>query len=148
MTVGVGGTPKIQMNSEERDYRQRLRQAKVQADGNPYVAGVQEGFERGLATGDVVKDSRQQRGDVTLKPQSLLNPNGNFAYKDSSINAPLDDARNQTASLGLFDATGNPNRDPQELADKKLQERLDMYAKAGSNAGFGNNDRSQTMRLG
>ena len=143
-----GGTQKLTMNSKERDYQQLLRQTKAQGDGNPQVFGLQEAFAKGLATGDVVKDSRNQRGDVTLKPQSLMNPNGNFAYKDSATNAPLDDPRNQTASLGLFDATGNPNRDPQELADKKLTERLDMYAKAGSNAGFGNNNRAETMRLG
>jgi len=44
-------------------------------------------------------------------------------------------------------ATRNPNRDPEDLATKQLDERLQMYAKAGSNAGFGNNNRAQTMRL-
>jgi hypothetical protein len=29
-----------------------------------------------------------------------------------------------------------------------LDDRLQMYAKAGSNAGFGNNNRAETMRLG
>lgn len=33
------GAPKITMNSEERDYQERLRQAKAQGDGNPYVSG-------------------------------------------------------------------------------------------------------------
>ena len=142
-----GGTQKLTMNNSERDYQQRLRQATAQGDGNPFVAGIQEFLEDG--GGEAIKSSRNQRGDVTMKPGSLIQgPSGNFAQKDSTANAPLDDAHNQTASLGLFSATQNPNRDPQELADKKLQERLEMYARAGSNAGYGNNNRSETMRLG
>ena len=134
-------------NSKERDYQQKLRQTKMQADGNPYVAGVQDFLEDGAA--DAIKSSRTQRGDVTMKPGSFLQgPGGNFAQKDASTNAPLDDPRNQTASLGMFDMTSNPNRDQEELADKKLLERLEMYKRAGSNANYGNNNRSETMRLG
>ena len=142
-----GGTQKLTMNSKERDYQQLLAQSKAQGDGNPFVAGIQEFLEDG--GGEAIKASRNQRGDVTQKPGSFMQgPNGNFAQKDASTNAPLDDPHNQTASLGMFDMTSNPNRDPQELADKKLVEKLDMYKRAGSNANYGNNNRSETMRLG
>ena len=35
------GAPKITMDSKERDYQERLRQATAQSDGNPNVMGVQ-----------------------------------------------------------------------------------------------------------
>ena len=142
-----GGTQKLTMNSKERDYQQKLRQTRAQGDGNQYVVGVQEFLEEG--GGEAIKATRNQRGDVTQKPGSLIQgPQGNFAQKDTTANDPLDDPHNQTASLGMFSATQNPNRDPQDLADKKLVERLEMYQKAGSNANYGNNNRSETMRLG
>lgn len=39
--VNSHGAPKITMNSQEADYQMRLKQAQAQADGNPYVGGVQ-----------------------------------------------------------------------------------------------------------
>lgn len=35
------GAPKITMNSQESDYKERLRQARAQGDGNPYTSGLQ-----------------------------------------------------------------------------------------------------------
>ena len=32
-----GGTQKLTMNSSERDYQQRLKQAQAQGDGNPML---------------------------------------------------------------------------------------------------------------
>lgn len=39
--VTTHGAPKITMDSKERDYQERLRQATAQSDGNPNVMGVQ-----------------------------------------------------------------------------------------------------------
>ena len=140
-----GGTQKLTMNSSERDYQQRLRQAKAQGDGNPFVAGVQEVFSEGASSGV----ERTQYGDVPQKPQELLQGwKSNFAQKDAPGNAPLDVPYNQTASMDLkMSPVVSPNRDMEQVALEKLDQRLKMYATAGSNAGFGNNNRQETMRL-
>lgn len=39
--VTTHGAPKITMDSQERDYQERLRQARAQGDGNPYAVGIQ-----------------------------------------------------------------------------------------------------------
>ena len=142
-----GGTQKLTMNSSERDYQERLRQAQVQGDGNPFVAGVQSVFLEGA--GEAVKNSRTQYGDVPLKPQELIQGQlSNFGQKDAPGNAPMEEPYNQTGTLELqMSNTRSPNRDQDQLAIDKLDERLRMYAQAGSNAGFGNNNRAQTMRL-
>ena len=143
----TGGTQKLTMDSAERDYQQRLRQAQAQADGNPFVAGIQEVFEMGA--GEAAKQTRTQYGNVNIMPQELLEgENTNFAQKDAPANAPLADAINQTGVLDFgTSSTRNPNKDHDQMATEKLDERLAMYAKAGSNAGFGNNNRAETMRL-
>jgi len=142
-----GGTQKLTMNSAERDYQQKLRQATAQGDGNPFVAGVQQVFLEGA--GEAIKGSRTQYGDVPLKPQELLQGElSNFQQKDAPSNMPTEQPYNQTGTLDLqMSNTRSPNRDQDALAVDKLEQRLNMYAKAGSNANFGNNDRQQTMRL-
>ena len=65
------------------------------------------------------------------------------------LNAPLADAINQTGVLDFgTSSTRNANKDHDQVATEKLDERLAMYAKAGSNANFGNNNRAEIMRLG
>ena len=142
-----GGTQKLTMNNAERDYQQRLKQAKAQGDGNPFVAGVQEVFQEGA--GEASKESRTQYGNVNLMPQELIQGSfSNFAQKDAPVNRPMSDPMNQSGTLDLeVSATRAPNKDTDLMAVDKLEERLNMYAKAGSNAGFGNNNRAQTMRL-
>ena len=142
-----GGTQKLTMNNSERDYQQKLRQSLAQGDGNPFVAGVQQVFMEGA--GEAIKGSRSQYGDVPLKPQELIQGSlGNFQQKDAPANAPMDEPYNQTGNLDLqTSATRTPGRDADALATDKLDQRLQMYAKAGSNANFGNNNRQQTMRL-
>ena len=142
-----GGTQKLTMNSAERDYQQKLRQAKAQGDGNPFVAGVQEVFIEGA--GEASKDSRTQYDNVNLMPQEVLQGSlGNFSQKDAPANAPLEDPLNQSGTMDLgVSATRSPNKDTDLMAVDKLEERLAMYAQAGSNAGFGNNNRQETMRL-
>ena len=48
------------MNSQEADYQMKLKQAQAQADGNPYVGGVQPE----ISTGEPMPDERFK------KPQS------------------------------------------------------------------------------
>jgi hypothetical protein len=142
-----GGTQKLTMNSADRDYEQLRRAAIAQGDGNPFVAGVQEVFAEGA--GEASKDSRTQYGNVNLMPQELIQGSlSNFAQKDAPHNAPMEDPLNQSGTMDLgVSATRSPNKDTEMMAVDKLEERLQMYAKAGSNAGFGNNNRSQTMSL-
>ena len=142
-----GGTQKLTMNSADRDYQQKLRQAQAQGDGNPFVAGVQEVFVEGA--GEASKESRTQYGNVNLMPQEVIQGSlSNFAQKDAPANAPLEDPLNQSGTMDLgVSATKAPNKDVDLMAVDKLEDRLRMYAEAGSNAGFGNNNRAQTMRL-
>ena len=141
-----GGTQKLTMNNAERDYQQRLKHAQG-LRSNPFVAGVQEVFQEGA--GEASKESRTQYGNVNLMPQELIQGNfSNFAQKDAPANKPMSDPMNQSGTMDLeVSATRSPNKDTDLMAVDKLEERLNMYAKAGSNAGFGNNNRSQTMRL-
>ncbi len=143
-----GGTQKLTMNSQENDYQQKLRQAQAQADGNPYVAGIQEVFDKGA--GEASKESRNQYGNVNLMPQEVLEGSfTNFAQKDAPANAPMADSMNQTGTLDFGSSmTKQANSEPEEMATDVLDKRLQMYAQAGSNAGFGNNNRAETMRLG
>ena len=145
-----GGTQKLTMNSQENDYQQKLRQAQAQADGNPFVAGIQEVFYAGA--GEASKQSSQNQYDnVNLMPQELRDGSfSSFAQKDAPFNYKTDDPMNQTGSMqtGTSMSAGDPSDGPEEMATDKLTERLNMYAKAGSNAGFGNNNRQETMRLG
>ena len=142
-----GGTQKLTMNSQENDYQQKLRQAQAQADGNPYVAGIQEVFDKGA--GEASKDSRNQYGNVNLMPQEVLEGSfTNFAQKDAPSNAPMADPMNQSGAMDLGSSmTKQANSEPEEMATDVVDKRLQMYAQAGSNAGFGNNNRAETMRL-
>ena len=143
----TGGTQKLTMNSSERDYQQKLKQAQAQGDGNPFVAGIQEVFDKGA--GQAAKQTRTKYGNVNLMPQELIEGvTTNFQQKDAPANMPLEDAVNQTGALDLStSATKSPNVDPEQFETDALDERLAMYAQAGSNAGFGNNNRAETMRL-
>ena len=143
-----GGTQKLTMNSQENDYQQKLRQAQAQADGNPYVAGIQEVFNAGA--GEPSKQSAQNKySNVNLMPQEILEGTfTNFAQKDAPANAPMADSMNQTGTLDFGSSmTKQANSGPEEMATDEVDKRLQMYAKAGSNAGFGNNNRAETMRL-
>ena len=144
----TGGTQKLTMDSAERDYQQKLKQAQAQGDGNPFVAGIQEVFDMGA--GQAAKQTRTKYGNVNIMPQELLEgQTTNFQQKDAPANAPLADAINQTGVMDFgTSSTKNANTDHDEVAVDKLEERLAMYAEAGSNAGFGNNNRAETMRLG
>jgi hypothetical protein len=95
--VNTHGAHKITMNSQESDYKQRLKQARAQGDGNPYTSGIQP---------VVNKVAAPETGPTPPAP-----PEQNSVGTD------------------------------------KLDQRLALYAKAAGNADFGNNDRSETMRI-
>ena len=108
------GAPKITMDSKERDYQQRLRQATAQADGNPSVMGVQK----------------------------------SQAQVSSANNTPVEDQYNMSGSVELGTSmTENVTKNPEQFQTEELDKRLNMYAKAISNAGMSLNDRASTGSL-
>ena len=142
------GATKITMNSQEQDYQQRLRQARAQGDGNPFVSGIQAAFDKG--PGNAVSGSRTHYGNSNVMPNSVMQGlNSNFEQKDAPANTPLNDPMNQSGDVALqTSATKTPQQDPEEFETRALDRRLAMYAQAGGNAFAGHNDRTQTMRLG
>ena len=147
-SVRTHGAPKITFDSGERDYKQKLRSAQRQTS-NPFEFGVQEVFEEGA--GEAVKGSRTKYGNVNIMPQRLIEGErkSNFEQRDSPGNRPLDDPINQTGDVALgTSATRSANQDPEDFETSALDRRLAMYARAGSNAGYSNNDRSRSGRLG
>ena len=140
-------TQKITMG---RDKRQDLIDAQAairNGNANPFIAGVQSVYSAGSL--DAVKASRTNYGTPTITDKEvMLGKDNNFAQKDAPINAVEADALNSTATLALgTSATRNANMDPEAFQTDALEKRLELYRHAGSNVGFGNNDRSQTMRL-
>ena len=63
--VSTHGATKITMDSKERDYQERLRQAKAQGDGNPSMFG-QQGPEAQVSSSNntPVEDVRNLSGSV------------------------------------------------------------------------------------
>ncbi len=136
-----GGTQKLTMDSQERDYQQRKRQAIAQGDGNPSVFGIQGGY------GDAVKQSRnQQYGNVNNMPQDYES-DSNFSQGSEVANNPASQERNQTGSIESGTSqTDTPQENPEDMATDALERRLALYREAG-NAAAGNNNRAQTMRM-
>ena len=127
-------TQKITMGRDKRQDKIDAINAMRQSKGNPFVSGLE----------GPVKSTRDEYGSVSMMPQEVLEgPGNNFAQEDVPGNAPLDDPQNQTGDLALgTSATKTPSMDQETLNDEKLQRRLALYRKAGSNAFEGNNDRS------
>ena len=108
------GAPKITMNSAERDYQERLRQAKAQGDGNPQVMGQQQ-------------------------PE---------AQTSNVQNAPTEPIALKTGDADLGTSmTKTVKENPDQFQTDALDQRLNMYAQAASNAGYSLNDRSTTGRI-
>jgi hypothetical protein len=132
------------MDSSERDYQQKLRAARGQ-QSNPFEFGVQEVFTEGAGT--AVQASRSpQYGNVNIMPEKVLEgATSNFAQRDAAGNAPLDDPINQTGDVALQTSASRDARsahqDPEAFETQALEERLAMYAKAGSNVDMGRNNR-------
>lgn len=72
------GAPKITMDSKERDYQQKLRQATAQADGNPNVMGVQKAQAQvSSANNTPIEDEQNLTGDVKLGTSMTENVSSN-----------------------------------------------------------------------
>jgi len=139
--VNTHGAVKIPMNSRENDYRMKLAAAKAQADGNPFVSGV-----NAVSPEDLTKDSRSAIGAPTKMPQDYTNEN--FSQGQSAANIPVERPETTTGSVELgTSATKTPDQDPDTFQTEGLERRLAMIAKAASNANGGMNNRAQTGRL-
>ena len=115
--VNTHGAHKITMDSKERDYQERLRQTISQGDGNPNVMGVQQ---------------------MPLRPEPV-------AQLNSANNTPIEDIRNESGNIDMGTSmTENATKNPEQFQTQELDRRLDMYAKAASNAGYSLNDRAET----
>tara|TARA_R100000900_G_scaffold139723_1_gene119500 strand:- start:231 stop:620 length:390 start_codon:yes stop_codon:yes gene_type:complete len=122
--VSTHGAHKITMNSRKQEDEQARKQALAQADGNPYVTGIEAP--------------------------------SNFSQPSSTANAPTMDPRQTTATADLgTSATEFPEQSPErfqseavarvekdQFDDQRLNQRLQMIAKAASNADYSLNDRS------
>ena len=130
-----GGTQKITMDSAERDYQQKLMQARAQGDGNPFVAGVQSVMMGGA--GDAIKASQDSRGISNIMPNEIMQgADSNFSYRDAPGNAPLNNPANTTGSMDArVSATMTPQQNPENLEMDALTRRIIMYEKAAGNAG-------------
>ena len=67
--VSTHGAHKITMNSQERDYQQKLKQATAQADGNSYVTGISapNNFQSSSSTANVpITNPADTSGSVEL----------------------------------------------------------------------------------
>lgn len=136
--VSTHGATRIQMNSQDKDYQAKLKAAKAQADGNPYVSGI--------TPEDMTKMSRSSYGAPTVIPQDLTQEN--FSQGDSTANIALDEPTTTSGSVELgTSATKTPDEDPVSFQTEGLEERLALIARAASNANGGMNDRSETGRL-
>ena len=144
--VSTHGAHKITMNSAEADYEQRKKQALAQADGNSFVYGAKEA---GQVLGDDVRASRTNTGAVRLMPQEMLEgEEGNFKQVSTTSNVPLQNPEGTTGNIDLqTSATKSPGKDPSHFQTEALEEKLGMYAKAISNAGYSLNDRARSGRL-
>lgn len=135
------GAPKITMNSQEADYRHKLRAAK-QHSANQYINGVQAVFREG--PDHAVSDSRTKYGAPTIMPQTVMEgKHSNFEQRDAPNNSPRNIYTKQTGSQELgTSATNTPQQDPEQFETSALEKRLALYASAAGNAYSGLNDRA------
>ena len=76
--VTTHGAHKITMDSKERDYQERLRQAKAQGDGNPNVMGVQAPEAQvSTANNTPIADVREQSGNIDMGTSMTENASQN-----------------------------------------------------------------------
>ena len=119
----------------------------AQADGNSFIYGAQEA---GQVLGDDIRASRTETGAVRLMPQQLIEgEEGNFKHIPTTANVPLENPEGTTGNIDLqTSATKSPGKDPSQFQTEALENKLGMYAKAISNAGYSLNDRARSGRLG
>ena len=144
-------TQKITMGRDRRQDGIDARNAMRQAGDNAYVTGIAP------PVGDQVASSRSRIGAPRVMPQTLAEPDGNFAQSGGLDNAPVDNPVNTTGSVNLqTSATQRPEEDPDMMQtdalqadeERRQQERLDLYAsKVSGNAHMGHNQRHITQSL-
>ena len=146
--VSTHGAPKITMNSQDSDYRSKLKAAQAQADDNQFVMGVQDVFEEGAGT--AVKNSRTKYGAPTVMPNDIIDgkAESNFSQPGDTANMPMSNPRTQTGSVELgTSATETPDQDPSSFQTDELERRLALISNAAGNAQGGMNNRAQTGSL-
>jgi len=138
--VSTHGAPKISMDSRERDYQQRLKQASAQADGNEFVMGLG-------SVGNAVKNSRSGYGAPTMMTNEVIEGAGsNYAQPDTTANTPQYDPKNSTGSVELeTSSTDIPDQDPMSFQTDALEKRMGIIRNAVSNAGMNLNANRRDM---
>lgn len=136
MYPGQGGTQKITINRPDpREYEAlKAMQQREAIKSLP----------------DAVSQTRTKYGAVTALENDIKNQN--FSQGSSAANAP--EAPETTGKIGNGIATSStvvPDQDPDKvqldaIMNEKHRRRLDMIARAASNADDSNNNRQQTMR--
>jgi len=131
-----GGTPKITINKPDpREYEAELAMQEREA-----IKQLPEAVSR----------TRTKYGAVTTLEEDIKNPN--FSQGSSAANAPV--TSETTGRIGNGIATSStvvPDQDPDKvqmdaIMNEKHRRRLDIIARAASNADDSNNNRQQTMR--
>ena len=140
----VGGGWTSHKIKGDGDYEAQKAAALAQASQNEYIQGVQSGVLQG---GKVIKDSRSKYGAVSIMPQNILDPDGNFQQLDTPGNAPGGNLKAIVNTTGNADlqtsASKTPQQDPQSFESRALEgvgfetgnldERLARMAKGGMN---------------
>ena len=140
------GTQKISMNSADADYEAKRRAAEAQADGNPFVAGIQEVFKEGA--GEEISKSRTNYGAVTEMPQEVLEgQNSDFSQGENPGNVGSASPMNTTGNVdNEVSATTVPQEDPSEFQTDALAKRIEMMKGTMPQGESSLNRREQTMR--
>ena len=144
--VKTHGAPKIEMDSGEREYQARLKSARL-ADNNPFVSGANE---LGELVGNDIKDTRTELGAVRAMPQDVIGgPESNFKHMPTTSNIPKGNVLGTTGSLELgTSGTKSAQDDPKDFQTDALADKIGMYTRAISNAGYSLNDRANSGSLG
>lgn len=96
------GAPKITMDSKERDYQGKLRQATAQADGNPNVMGVQAAqAQLSSANNTPIEIEQNLAGSVNLGTSMTNNVNKNpEQFQTEELNRRLSMYTNAAGNAG------------------------------------------------
>ena len=145
--VSTHGAPKITMNSQDSDYRSKLKAAQAQADGNQFVMGVQDVFEEGAGT--AVKNSRIKYGAPTVMPNDIIDgkAESNFSQPGDTANMPMSNLALKQVQLNLARLLKLSDQDPSSFQTDELNVDWLVISNAAGNAQGGMNNRAQTGSL-
>ena len=143
-----GGTQKIEMNKRTRsevpsaEYEAMKRSMLKQNPGQQVVDDIRvEGAGAALEAGRDAKYGNVNSPGLT---QGMMQGEESMAYPDSFNNAPMAKATAQTAQLGFFSATQEPQKQPELMgqeAEQGIRQRV-----LGEPGGL--NNREQLYRRG